>query len=183
MRSIGLIVYVVIGVAVAAARDYLSDVGSIGDIVNLLLAVLLWPLVLLGVDFNLDIGGGRDGEGENKNGALLLLAPRWPMRDPRLDRRGSLRWDAGCLAQPVGCRGIGVLEEEMWALARNWTTRECRAHQNWLSPTRRPQPPRFSVPPPSRTRAPAARLLSRELPLSATVTRTRHREPSAIIEA
>jgi len=75
MRSIGLIVYVVIGVAVAAARDYLSDVGSIGDIVNLLLAVLLWPLVLLGVDFNLDIGGGRDGEGENKNGALLLLAP------------------------------------------------------------------------------------------------------------
>jgi hypothetical protein len=74
MRSIGLIVYVVIGVAVAAAQDYLGDVGSIGDIVNLLLAVLLWPLVLLGVDFNLDIGGGRNGKGENKNGALLLLA-------------------------------------------------------------------------------------------------------------
>jgi len=70
-----MIVYVVIGVGVAAARDYLGDVGSIGDIVNLLLAVLLWPLVLLGVEFNLDIGGGKDGKGENKNGALLLLGP------------------------------------------------------------------------------------------------------------
>jgi hypothetical protein len=75
MKSIVMIVYVVIGVVVAAARDYLGDVGSIGDIVNLLLAVLLWPLVLFGVDFNLDIGGGKDGKGENKNGALLLLGP------------------------------------------------------------------------------------------------------------
>ena len=64
-------IYVVIGVAVAATHDYLGNIGSIGDIVNLLLAVLLWPLVLLGVDFNLRIGGGNDGKGENKNGALL----------------------------------------------------------------------------------------------------------------
>jgi hypothetical protein len=69
MRSIVIVAYVVIGVAIAAARGYLGDVGSIGDIVNLLLAVLLWPLVLLGVDFNLNIGGGRDG---NKKGALLF---------------------------------------------------------------------------------------------------------------
>lgn len=71
-----MVVYVVIGVAVAAARDYLGNVGSIGDILNLLLAVFLWPLVLLGVDFNLRIGGGgRDGKGQGMNGALLLLAP------------------------------------------------------------------------------------------------------------
>jgi hypothetical protein len=69
MRSIVMVAYVVIGVAIAAARGYLGDVGSIGDIVNLLLAVLLWPLVLLGVDFNLNIGGGR---GANKKGALLF---------------------------------------------------------------------------------------------------------------
>ena len=69
MRSVITIVYVVIGVAVAAARGYLGDVGSIGDIVNLLLAVLLWPLLLLGVEFNINIGGGR---GANKKGALLF---------------------------------------------------------------------------------------------------------------
>jgi hypothetical protein len=69
MRSVIMIVYVVIGVAVAAARGYLGDVGSIGDIVNLLLAVLLWPLLLLGVEFNINIGGGRRG---NKKGALLF---------------------------------------------------------------------------------------------------------------
>jgi hypothetical protein len=69
MRSVIMIVYVIIGVAVAAARGYLGDVGNIGDIVNLLLAVLLWPLVLLGVEFNLNIGGGKGG---NKKGALLL---------------------------------------------------------------------------------------------------------------
>jgi len=98
MRSIGLIVYVVIGVAVAAARDYLGDVGSIGDIVNLLLAVLLWPLVLLGVDFNLDIGGGRNDKGENKNGALLLLVPPLAMRGPRL------RWCAKFSTKAEGHR-------------------------------------------------------------------------------
>ena len=72
MRRIGMIIYVVIGVIVAATRDYLGDVGGIGDIVNLLLAVLLWPLVLFGVEFNVRLGGGKGGKG-NKNGALLLL--------------------------------------------------------------------------------------------------------------
>jgi hypothetical protein len=70
MSTIGGIIYFVIGVAVAANHHYLGDVGSIGDIVNLLLAILLWPLVLLGVDFNLRFAGGK-----NKNGALLLLQP------------------------------------------------------------------------------------------------------------
>jgi hypothetical protein len=66
---------VVIGVLVAAARDYLGDVDSISDIVNLLFALLLWPLVLLGVEFNLDIGGGKDGKGENKNEASCYSHP------------------------------------------------------------------------------------------------------------
>jgi hypothetical protein len=75
MSRIALIIYVIIGIVVAANRNYLGDVGSIGDIVNLLLAVLLWPLVLAGVEFNLDIGGGKDDKGKNKNGALLVLGP------------------------------------------------------------------------------------------------------------
>jgi hypothetical protein len=61
MRTIGGIIYLVIGVAVAANRHYLGDIGSLGDIINQLLAILLWPLVLLGVDFNLHFGGGKIG--------------------------------------------------------------------------------------------------------------------------
>ena len=75
MRSIAMIVYVVIGIVVAATQDYLGDIGSLGDIVNLLLAIVLWPLVLLGVDFNLRIGGGKDGKGDNRNGALVTAGP------------------------------------------------------------------------------------------------------------
>lgn len=93
MRGIVLIVYLVIGVLVAAVRDYLGDISGIADIVNLLLAVLLWPLVLVGVDFNLKFGDGKDGKG--KNGALLLLGP--PLAYARsflhhvLDRQPLLR--------------------------------------------------------------------------------------------
>jgi hypothetical protein len=75
MRTIGMIIYLVIGVVVAANRDYVGDVGGIGDILNLLLAVLLWPLVLAGVEFNLSIGGGKNDRGDGKNGALWLLGP------------------------------------------------------------------------------------------------------------
>ena len=75
MKTIVLIVYLAIGVAVAATKDYLGDVGSIGDILNLILAILLWPLVLLGVDFNLKIGGDdKDGD-DKKKGALLMVGP------------------------------------------------------------------------------------------------------------
>ncbi|MGH2751562.1 MAG: hypothetical protein ACRDK3_11925 [Actinomycetota bacterium] len=77
MRTIIIIAYLVIGVLVAAARDYLGAVGNLGDIVNLLLAILLWPLLLLGVDFNLRIGGGggRDRGGNGRNGALPVIGP------------------------------------------------------------------------------------------------------------
>jgi hypothetical protein len=92
MRTIGMIIYLVIGVVVAANRDYVGDVGDISDILNLLLAVLLWPLVLLGVDFNVNIGGGKDRN--NKNGALWLSPPvafaRSALGTPRrLARLGS----------------------------------------------------------------------------------------------
>ena len=85
MKTIIFLVYLAIGVVVAATKDYLGDVGSIGEILNLVLAVLLWPLVLLGVDFDLKIGGGDDKNGGDKNGgdkggdkkkgALMMLGP------------------------------------------------------------------------------------------------------------
>jgi hypothetical protein len=86
MKTIIVLVYLAIGVAVATVKDYLGDIGNVGDVINLVLAVILWPLVLLGVDFELDIGGddgdkgdkdkgGKDGGKGEKNGALFLFGP------------------------------------------------------------------------------------------------------------
>lgn len=47
------LVYLVIGVLVAVSRDYFDNVGTIKRIISALLAVLLWPLVLLGVDLHI----------------------------------------------------------------------------------------------------------------------------------
>ena len=47
------LVYLVIGIIVAAMNDYFDSVGSARRIGEALLAVLLWPLVLLGIDINL----------------------------------------------------------------------------------------------------------------------------------
>lgn len=66
MRTIGTVIYLVVGVLVASAQNYLGDIGSIAGLLNLFLAILLWPLVLLGVDFNLKFGGGG-----NRNRSLL----------------------------------------------------------------------------------------------------------------
>jgi len=77
VKTLIFVAYLVIGVVVAATKDYLGDVGGVSDIVNLLLAIVLWPLVLLGVDFNIKLGDGNDngGSGGNKNGALLMVGP------------------------------------------------------------------------------------------------------------
>jgi hypothetical protein len=47
------LVYLVIGVLVAVARDYFDNLENVKRIISALLAVLLWPLVLLGVDLNI----------------------------------------------------------------------------------------------------------------------------------
>lgn len=75
MRSIFGIVYLVIGVLVAASKDYLGSIDGVGDIINLLLAILLWPLLLLGVKFNLRLGGdGKDGKAIQSD-AMMLFGP------------------------------------------------------------------------------------------------------------
>ena len=50
LRSLLMVVYVIVGVIVAANRDYLAGLDTIREIVSALLAILLWPLVLLGVN-------------------------------------------------------------------------------------------------------------------------------------
>lgn len=51
-----LLVYIVVGVVVAQSNDYLAGLDSLEAILSAILAVLLWPLVLL--DVNLHIGEG-----------------------------------------------------------------------------------------------------------------------------
>lgn len=78
------LIYLVVGVLVAAAKDYFGDVSGLFDLVNILLAIVLWPLVLLGVEFDL---GGKDGGG--KKDALLLLGPSAYFLRERLRERAS----------------------------------------------------------------------------------------------
>jgi hypothetical protein len=54
-RGFGLLtlVYIIVGAFVAGANDYFERLGSFEPIVSALLAILLWPLVLLGVDLHI----------------------------------------------------------------------------------------------------------------------------------
>jgi hypothetical protein len=45
-----LLVYLVIGVVVAYAENYLDNVERTKQLISAILAVLLWPLVLVGFD-------------------------------------------------------------------------------------------------------------------------------------
>ncbi len=42
--------YAIIGAFVAAANHYFSHVGSTKGVVNAIIAILIWPLVLIGID-------------------------------------------------------------------------------------------------------------------------------------
>ncbi len=48
-----LIVYVVIGVVVAVSHHYFAHLDGVKPVVAAVLAVLLWPLVLIGVSLHL----------------------------------------------------------------------------------------------------------------------------------
>ena len=76
MRVI-MLVYVVIGVVVAAARDYFDRVGSVRGIVSLLIAIILWPLVV----FDIDVRIGRDDAG--RDGFLLPFGLMWAIATAR----------------------------------------------------------------------------------------------------
>lgn len=53
MRTILGVVYFVVGVVVASANHYFGNLGAIKPIASAVLAVVLWPLVLLGVNLHL----------------------------------------------------------------------------------------------------------------------------------
>jgi hypothetical protein len=47
------IVWLVVGVAVAAINDYFDDLDTVGRVLSAVVAVLLWPIVLLGFDIQI----------------------------------------------------------------------------------------------------------------------------------
>ena len=47
------VVYIIIGVVVAAGHDYFDHLDKLKPIASAALAVLLWPLVLLGVNLQI----------------------------------------------------------------------------------------------------------------------------------
>lgn len=55
MPGVGLltIVYIVIGAFVAAANDYFDRVGSIEAVASAVIAILGWPLILIGIDIRI----------------------------------------------------------------------------------------------------------------------------------
>jgi hypothetical protein len=52
INFLGLL-YLVIGIVVAATNDYFDHLGRIKLIISAVLAILLWPLVLLDVDLHI----------------------------------------------------------------------------------------------------------------------------------
>ncbi|MGI8557626.1 MAG: hypothetical protein ACR2ND_04865 [Solirubrobacteraceae bacterium] len=54
MRSgIGSLIYVVIGVVVASSHHYFTHADTLKPIASAVLAVALWPLLLLGIDLHI----------------------------------------------------------------------------------------------------------------------------------
>ena len=51
--SIAGAIYLVLGVLVAVANDYFDHLTTFGRLLSALLAVLLWPLLLFGLDIRI----------------------------------------------------------------------------------------------------------------------------------
>ena len=52
-RNLLILVWVGIGIAVAATKNYFDNLETWRRIASALLAVLLWPLALLGIDLHI----------------------------------------------------------------------------------------------------------------------------------
>ena len=73
-----LLAYVVVGVVVAESNNYLQGLDSLESILSAIIAVLLWPLVLLDVDLRIGEGSisepsddkpsGGEGSGDKPSG-------------------------------------------------------------------------------------------------------------------
>lgn len=53
INSLLAVVYVIVGVAIAASHHYFKNLDTLKLVLSAVLAVILWPLVLLGVDLHI----------------------------------------------------------------------------------------------------------------------------------
>lgn len=51
--SLAVVGWVVVGLVVAARNDFLQDLGSLSRVLSALLAVSLWPFVILDIHFGI----------------------------------------------------------------------------------------------------------------------------------
>jgi hypothetical protein len=51
--SFVFVVWVVVGIAVAASHHYFAHLNTLRQIVSAVLAVFLWPLILLGINLHI----------------------------------------------------------------------------------------------------------------------------------
>jgi hypothetical protein len=47
------VVWIVIGVVVAAIYDYFDDLGTVGKVLTAIAAVVVWPILLFGFDIQI----------------------------------------------------------------------------------------------------------------------------------
>jgi hypothetical protein len=47
------LVWLIVGIIVAATNDYFERLGTVRLLLSAVLAILLWPLVLLGIDLHI----------------------------------------------------------------------------------------------------------------------------------
>ncbi|HUD11219.1 MAG TPA: hypothetical protein VMS08_02310 [Candidatus Saccharimonadia bacterium] len=53
--SLGGLIYIIIGLFVASGHGYLVSVGTLNGLISAIIAVLFWPLILLGADLHLSL--------------------------------------------------------------------------------------------------------------------------------
>ena len=52
-RGLSLVaIYLIVGLVVAAAKDYFDNIEDFKGVLEALIAIIIWPAVLLGVDIN-----------------------------------------------------------------------------------------------------------------------------------
>jgi hypothetical protein len=51
--SIGGIVYLVLGLLVAASQNYFDHLSTVGRLLSAIIAIIIWPLLLFGIDIRI----------------------------------------------------------------------------------------------------------------------------------
>ena len=51
--SIGGIIYLVLGLLVAASQNYFDHLSTAGRVLSAIIAVIVWPLLLFGIDIRI----------------------------------------------------------------------------------------------------------------------------------